>query len=1056
MISNYNRPQLTIANNIQQTLATVGNRFQALCVAPQYRLNRYGKDAIAAGVVFAAAGQTLPYHYLANGIETALPATDVVDQNGVRLFGENLEANLAAFVSGDNKIFLYSVAEPNVVRISGSAFKGDDLDAAFFGRDVAIGDIVYVNDNVSGLRKRKVLGFRGVDVDASYGSDDAATNGDAGNSEFNPVTNAPVNGDVAVTAAVDGDTLTVTNPGSFNALVRGSRLGTKYGEQFSLTVVTGGAPGTARINIRSATGLWSADNVLTSADPGTPQVETATVTGPATGSANVIVTVTGAGIAGSPLATNVAVTNGDSANTVAGKIRTALNGVAAITALYNVGGAGALITLTRKTSAANDGTLNIGIDGSTNVTGVPNAANSANTTAGVVPDPNLYILTSAELAGVGVEIETSGVNLLVGDFFQFNIYGTYTRLGNTQLVVSDAGSGYTGTKDTTYLVEVLEGTTGGAFTGASIRVTDTSGYDVSKTLTVTNDVDFNLGTHGLRMHFHYAGMAAQDGLRTGDTFFVIAKAAGASTTSFDKVVLDGPAVNTTLFTSLNTAIAATFALGYTGEILSNAAPDSSAWVAGNTAAGIVVDASLSLFVAARSDNHQWLPFTDGIGKLFPSFRSLVPPVAGEDVLVLSSDDEIIANLGEEDLDNDAAFAAFTMFSATQGRPIGFLRVAGLTAGDFAAALKKVEATDAYYSLGIITEDVAVMQVARNHAAAMSQKDVKNFRKVYVGTDSPGSYRVVQLAADDAPVTATISNYQGGNLLVTLVHGAADVDLTTLSLADGDRFVLPIAGTEYPILEVLSASELVLKSGPVAPVSPAVPVEIWRADTVASQTDFLNQRAASLGSEFCTHIWVEDGTRFINGVATRIPNRFVAAEAAGLRSALLPQQGLTRTEITSVTSCPQMYLKYSQTDLDKIAAGGNFIVTQNVAGGAVFIRHQLTTQTSKGSLYYEDNAGAVMHYIDFQTKDICEPYIGRRNALPSVASKLQNELVEMLRENTLSAVDDSNDIGPVIQGYRNVTVALHPTLKDRFVVGGIITIGLPLNNIDVVWSFETLS
>ena len=113
------------------------------------------------------------------------------------------------------------------------------------------------------------------------------------------------------------------------------------------------------------------------------QVETATVGGAATASANVIVTVTSAAVTGSPLATNVAVTNGDTAATVAGKIRTALNAVAAITSVFTVGGSSTTITLTRITSAANDGTLNIAINGTTNTTGVPDAASSANTTAGV-------------------------------------------------------------------------------------------------------------------------------------------------------------------------------------------------------------------------------------------------------------------------------------------------------------------------------------------------------------------------------------------------------------------------------------------------------------------------------------------------------------------------------------------------------------------------------------------------------------------------------------------------------------------------------------------------
>ena len=130
------------------------------------------------------------------------------------------------------------------------------------------------------------------------------------------------------------------------------------------------------------------------------QVETATVTGGATASANVIVTVTGSGITGSPLATNVAVLNGDSASDVGGKIRTALNAVTAITSVYTVGGSGADITLTRITAAANDATLNIAIDGTTNSTGVPDAATSANTTAGVLGDQVYrYVRESRTIGG---------------------------------------------------------------------------------------------------------------------------------------------------------------------------------------------------------------------------------------------------------------------------------------------------------------------------------------------------------------------------------------------------------------------------------------------------------------------------------------------------------------------------------------------------------------------------------------------------------------------------------------------------------------------------------
>jgi hypothetical protein len=117
---------------------------------------------------------------------------------------------------------------------------------------------------------------------------------------------------------------------------------------------------------------------------GVAQIETATAVGTITASGNATVTVTGDDIVGSPLAISVAVTNTDTAATWAGKVRTALNGTAAITSVYTVGGASTAISLTRTVARYNDATLNIALANGT-CTGITAAPTSANSTAGVNP-----------------------------------------------------------------------------------------------------------------------------------------------------------------------------------------------------------------------------------------------------------------------------------------------------------------------------------------------------------------------------------------------------------------------------------------------------------------------------------------------------------------------------------------------------------------------------------------------------------------------------------------------------------------------------------------------
>ncbi len=114
------------------------------------------------------------------------------------------------------------------------------------------------------------------------------------------------------------------------------------------------------------------------------QVETITVTAGATRAGTLVVRLTSAVVTGSPVSVNVAVTaSDDTAAKVATKIRAALNLNAAITAKFTIGGAGADVTVTAKSTDDNDSSLAFALtnDGATGVT----ANASADTTGGVAP-----------------------------------------------------------------------------------------------------------------------------------------------------------------------------------------------------------------------------------------------------------------------------------------------------------------------------------------------------------------------------------------------------------------------------------------------------------------------------------------------------------------------------------------------------------------------------------------------------------------------------------------------------------------------------------------------
>lgn len=127
-----------------------------------------------------------------------------------------------------------------------------------------------------------------------------------------------------------------------------------------------------------------ATGLLSTTTPPTYQVETLTVVAAAgcTANGNLALTLTAAGMTGSPLAILVPLTTAvhTTASLIAAAIREKLNTLTAVTDLYTIGGAGATVTLTRKANLGNDGTLLLAITAGLGVS----VANSANTTAGVL------------------------------------------------------------------------------------------------------------------------------------------------------------------------------------------------------------------------------------------------------------------------------------------------------------------------------------------------------------------------------------------------------------------------------------------------------------------------------------------------------------------------------------------------------------------------------------------------------------------------------------------------------------------------------------------------
>ena len=124
------------------------------------------------------------------------------------------------------------------------------------------------------------------------------------------------------------------------------------------------------------------------------QVETAVIVGTITGSGNATFTLTMAGMIGSPIATSVAVLNGDLPSVTARKAKAEMDLNANITAKVELSISGDNLAVRALIGVANDATMNLAYTNGT-CTGLTPDATSTDTTAGVA------VVTVASVKSIG-------------------------------------------------------------------------------------------------------------------------------------------------------------------------------------------------------------------------------------------------------------------------------------------------------------------------------------------------------------------------------------------------------------------------------------------------------------------------------------------------------------------------------------------------------------------------------------------------------------------------------------------------------------------------------
>lgn len=575
---------------------------------------------------------------------------------------------------------------------------------------------------------------------------------------------------------------------------------------------------------------------------------------------------------------------------------------------------------------------------------------------------------------------------------------------------------------------------------AYLTVSDSEGLIAAKysvTATVGSESSIALSNSGLTLKCTISSTA-----KVGDAIYVAITASYESSVYFDGVRLNVPAMSLSNYSDtelLETPRTCAVFKQYSGKLSGVTMSETTSKIDGQPE-GIDVQGSPAYII-----NNVALPYVADCGDIYTQFRVLVNVGEQEDVQKIESLEDITTYFGTIAPENDIAYGCYCMYQGAGGRAFYALRTNGQTAEDYSNALNSVETNSDLYSFAILNSDEDVRTVAKEFVEERSQATSKRWCRAIFGLDVPEEYTVASKDNKDQLLKATIQKTSTGYMLqLSSDNDFSFTDINyngaSVSLTKGDYVDLTATGARYKVSSVKDTI-LYLESGPTNGVVDMV-VKLIKTSSVENTKTYLTSVAQQLNSRRCTVVWCDSGTND-DGI---ISNKYIAANVAGISSSVVPQAPITRSEVDCVTSATKMYTKYKQTDLDAIAKYGVLIVTQDSKNTVCYIRHQLTTDTENGNMYFEESFTRNIDNISYAVTDVLDKYIGTSNVTKTALTSIEVAITEILTNYSQDSPSDL--IGPSIIEWSDLVVEQDPIFKDRVNASFKVALPSPLNNIIV--------
>lgn len=497
-------------------------------------------------------------------------------------------------------------------------------------------------------------------------------------------------------------------------------------------------------------------------------------------------------------------------------------------------------------------------------------------------------------------------------------------------------------------------------------------------------------------------------------------------------------------------------------------------VDGKTFKGIKVNA-LNVLVSGFFADPEYCPVLSA--DLFVTFRELIVSYADTFHSVMGAS-EVANMLGKVDPDNPLAMGVYmaALNSATddgdEAPPVYFMSVPSDDKDGYDAVLNKATLTDRAYVFAPTTRDEAVLELVRSHVLEMSTKTVKMWRiaaasalvpsevaKLSAANDPQGD-EFLAIPVSDGGIQTGLTGYNKFRVVkaVDNVNGNTDTSFRS-TVIPGDRvrfcfrndawgdakyatYVVKRVINNYTVEvdEDIDVTDLVDGTSSYVPEK----IEIYHIYTAAESAEVIASVSKAMASRRMLNIFPS----VFKSDGMTMTGEFAACAVAGLISATEPQQPITNVTVRGIDDIPLVYQTYNKTELDTIAAGGTFIVAQDLPNDLVYVRHQITTAYPDGNLNTAElSITKNVDSISYAFAEVFRPYYGKYNITPELIAILENlagQLISQFGGSTSvygpQLITDETEIKYIRQ---------NELMKDRVDIAITLGVPYPCNNIDIV-------